>query len=161
MNTKYHCLECRKPISAGVHAFSQEIYGYSLCLKDQFYLEESGATAQAIDLYLALKARDFPLKLEYFDGSKHIDIAMPGKLYIEISQYQYLTDWEMHRSRSDVAGPGETKIPIILIPNDMLYTKKTFTRVVNELSKACRVMLNSEYRFSIYSAPPLTADQLQ
>jgi hypothetical protein len=159
MNTRYYCLECRKPISAGVHAFSQEIYGYSLCLKDQFYLEESGATAQTIDLYLALKARNFPVKLEYFDGNKHVHIAMPGKLYIELSQYQYLPDWEMHCSRS--GDPGEMKIPIILIPNDMLDTRKTFTHVVNELSKACRVMLNSEYRFSIYCAPPLTADQLQ
>src|SRR5712672_720854 len=75
MKTRFYCLECRQPISPGVHEFSQEIYGYSLCMKDQLRIEESGATAQAIDLYLALKARNFPVELEYFDGYRHVDIA--------------------------------------------------------------------------------------
>ena len=50
MNTQFYCLECRQPISAGVHEFSQELYAYSLCLMDQYYMEESGASAQAIEL---------------------------------------------------------------------------------------------------------------
>ena len=70
-----------------MHEFSQELYGYSLCMKDQYLLGESGATAQTVDLYLALKARNFPVKLEYFDGYKLVDIAVPGKLYIEVSGY--------------------------------------------------------------------------
>jgi hypothetical protein len=159
MKKQFYCLECCKPISEGVHAFSQELYGHSLCIKDQFYLEESGASAQAIDLYLALRARNFPVKLEYFDGKKHVDIAMPGKLYIELSGYGWLADWEMISREESNAGP--MKIPIILIPNDMLETKKTFARVVNELSKACRVMLKPQQDFSMYYAPALTAAQLQ
>jgi hypothetical protein len=130
-------------------------------MKDQFYLEESGATAQVIDLYLALKARDFPVKLEYFNGWKHIDIAMPGKLYIELGGYEYFTEWEMLSCGSGTGNSGEGKIPIILIPGDMLDTKKAFKRVLNELSKACRVMLKNEYGFSNYCAPPLTKAQLQ
>src|SRR5437867_3837319 len=85
MKTIPHCLECGLPISRGVHEFSQRIYRHSLCMKDQFLIEESGATAQAVDLYLALKSRNFPLVLEYFDGYKHVDIALPGKLYIEVN----------------------------------------------------------------------------
>ena len=161
MKTQFYCLECRQPISAGVHEFSQELYGYSLCMKDQYFLEESGATAQAIDLYLALKARNFPVKLEYFDGYKRIDIAVPGKLYIEVSGYEYLADWEMISGRCGAADRKESKIPIILVSNDMLDTKPAFTRVVNELSKACRVILQPECGFSVSCAPPWTAVQLQ
>ena len=159
MKKQFYCLECCRPISEGVHAFSQELYGHSLCMKDQFYLEGSGATAQAIDLYLALKAREFPVKLEYFDGKKHVDIAMPGKLYIELSGYERLSDWE--NISGTECNADSMKIPIILIPGNMLGTKKTFARVVNELSKACRVMLKPRQEFSIYGAPALTAAQLQ
>src|ERR1700687_1414477 len=84
MKTIPHCIECRQPISWGVHVFSQSIYGHSLCMKDQYLIGESGATGQAVDLYLALKSRNFPLVLEYFDGHKHVDMAIPGKLYIEL-----------------------------------------------------------------------------
>src|SRR5450432_2980720 len=85
MKTTPYCLECRQPISWGVHVFSQRVYGHSLCMRVQYLIAESGATGQAVDLYLALKSRNFPLVLEYFDGHKHIDIAIPGKLYIEVN----------------------------------------------------------------------------
>lgn len=161
MNTQFYCLECCQSISAGVHEFSQELYGYPLCMKDQYFLEESGATAQAIDLYLALKARKFPVKLEYFDGYKRIGIAVPGKLYIEVGGYDYLADWDIISGMADAADEKGLKIPIILVSNDMLDTKRTFSRVVNELSKACRVILQPEPGFFISCAPPWTSVQLQ
>lgn len=161
MKTETRCIECGKSISRGIHEFSQELYGYSLCMKDQCLLQESGATAQAIDLYLALKARNFPVKLEYFDGYKCIDIAVPGKLYIEVSGYDYLADWQMISDMGCAADPKGIKIPIILISHDMLGSKQTFTRVVNELSKACQVILKPNCGFPVSCAPPWTPAQLQ
>lgn len=161
MNTRFYCLECRQPISAGVHEFSQELYGYSLCMKDQYYLEESGATAQSIDLYLALKARNFPVKLDYFDGYKRIGIAVPGKLFIEVSGHDYVTEWETICSLANTEDQKKLKVPVIIVSNGMLETKRTFSRVVNELSKACRVILQPDCGFSSYSAPPWTTVQLQ
>ncbi len=161
MNTQFFCLECRKPISAGVHEFSQELYGYSLCMKDQYYFEESGATAQSIDLYLALKARNFPVKLEYFDGYKRIGIAVSGKLFIEVSGHDYLADWEMICDLANASDQQKLKIPVIIVSNGMLDTKRTFSRVVNELSKACRVILQPDLGFSVSCAPRWTSVQLQ
>jgi len=160
MKTKFYCLECKQPISRGVHEFSQELYGYSLCMKDQYLLGESGATAQTVDLYLALKARNFPVKLEYFDGFKHVDIAVPGKLYIEVSGH----DLAERQIIAGLAGEGyavQMRIPTILVSNAMLGKRQSFTHVVNELSKACRVILKPDSGFSVSCAPPLTAGQLQ
>ena len=160
MKTTFYCLECRQPISRGVHEFSQELYGYSLCMRDQFLLGESGASAHTVDLYLALKARNFPVELEYFDGYKHVDIAVPGKLYIEVSGH----DLAERQIIAGLAGNGymlEMKIPTILISNTMLDKKRSFSHVVDELSKACRVILNPVCGFSVACAPPFTSAQLQ
>jgi hypothetical protein len=160
MKTKFYCLECRQPISQGVHEFSQELYGYSLCMKDQYLLGESGVAAHTIDLYLALKARKFPVKLEYFDGYKHVDIAVPGKLYIEVGGH----DLAERQIIAGLAGYGHTlemKIPTILVSNTMLDKKRSFSHVVNELSKACRIILKPDCEFSVACAPPLTEAQLQ
>jgi hypothetical protein len=128
MKTIMRCLECRLPISWGVHEFSQRIYGHSLCMRDQFLLEESSASAHVIDLYLALKQRNFPFVLGYFDGYKQVDLALPGKLYIEING-----SYNLERL--------DKNIPTIIIPKISLETKRSFVHTVEELSKACRVIL--------------------
>lgn len=160
MKTNFCCLECGQPISQGVHEFSRELYGYPICMKDQFLLGESGASAHTVDLYLALKARNFPVKLEYFDGYKCVDIAVPGKLYIEVSG----PDLAERQIISELTGDNDTlemKIPTILISNAMLGKKRSFSHVVDELSKACRVILNPVGGFSVACAPPFTDVQLQ
>jgi hypothetical protein len=160
MKTNFYCIECGLPISRGVHEFSRELYGYSICMKDQFLFGESGASAHTVDLYLALKARNFPVKLEYFDGYKHVDIAVPGKLYIEVSGH----DLAERQMTADLLGHGqmfELKIPTILVSNAMLDKKRSFSHVVDELSKACRVILNPAGGFSVACAPPFTDAQLQ
>jgi hypothetical protein len=161
MKTIPHCLECGQPISWGVHEFSQQLYGHSLCMKDQWLLGESGATAQVVDVYLALKSRNFPLVLEYFDGHKHVDIALPGKLYIEVNGAYHQSDWKTMNDLTDfVYSPGK-KIPTIIISNAIVENPGTFAHVVDELSKACRLMLKPSYEFSVACAPPLTRAQLQ
>ena len=141
MKTIPYCLECGQPLSRGVNLFSRRIYGHSLCMKDQRKIQESGATGQAIDLYLALKSRSFPVALEYWDGHKHVDIALPGKLYIEVngpypnSRSQIMTD--LTRTVFSL----EKNIPTIIIPNSMLENPALFDHAVNEISKACRMVM--------------------
>jgi hypothetical protein len=129
-------------------------------MKDQFLLDESGADAHTVDLYLALKSRNFPVELEYFDGYKRVDIAVPGKLYIEICGH----DLAGRQIISGQTGDGrmlEMKIPTILVSNTMLGKKRSFSHIVDELSKACRVILNPAGGFSVVCAPPFTEAQLQ
>ncbi len=141
MKTIPCCLECGQPISRGVHLFSRRIYGHSLCMKDQWKLEESGATGRTIDLYLSLKSRNFPVALEYWDGHKHVDIALSGKLYIEVNgpynnnRNQIMTD--LTRTVFSL----EKNIPTIIIPHSMLENVVLFEHAVNEISKACRLVM--------------------
>ena len=161
MKTNPHCIECGKPISWGVHVFSQRIYGHSLCLKDQCEIAESGATGQAVDLYLALKSRKFPLVLEYFDGHKHVNMALPGRLYIEVNEPYLLTSQQAMNELTDSIYSLEKNIPTIIISHAMLDNPKTFDHVVNELSKACRIMLKPLENYPFSLTPPLTSAQLQ
>ena len=141
MKTNPHCLECGQPISWGVHLFSHRIYGHSLCMKDQCMIAESGATAQAVDLYLALKARNFPVVLEYFDNDKLVDIALPEKLHIEVNGSNQNTKKQIMTGLARTVYSLEKNIPTIIIPNSMLEQPKSFEHIVNEISKACRMML--------------------
>ena len=161
MKTTHHCLECGQPISRGVSEFSRQLYGHPLCMKDQWLLGESGATAQAVDLYLALKSRNFPVVLEYFDGHRHVDIALPGKLYIELNGTYHQAITQAMTGLSNAVYATEKKIPTIMISHAMLDNPGTFARVVDELSKACRVMSKPWIEFSVACAPPFTVAQLQ
>lgn len=143
MKTIPCCLECGQPLSRGVHLFSRRIYGHSLCMKDQWRLEESGATALAIDLYLELKSRNFPVALEYWDGHKHVDIALAGKLYIEVNGPSHNSRSQIMTDLTRTVFSLEKNIPTIIIPNAMLENAKLFDHAVNEISKACRMVLKS------------------
>ncbi len=130
-------------------------------MKDQYLLGESGAAAEVVDLYLALKSQNFPVVLGHFDGNKDIDIAIPGKLHIEV----YGEDDPVHaRAMNDFERSVYTlqnKIPTILISMTTIGNPKTFSRLVSELSKACRAIMKPVYEFSVACAPPFTAAQLQ
>jgi len=156
-----HCIECGQPISRGVHEFSQQLYGYSLCMKDQYLIVESGATAPVVDLYLALKSRDFPVVLEYFDGYRHVNIALPGKLYIELNDGYDQPNMQVIADLRRSVYSLKKKIPTIIISKEMLINPASFTHIVGELSKACRVVLRPSYEFAVACAPPFTAAQLQ
>ncbi len=161
MKTIPRCLECRQPISWGVHEFSQSIYGHSLCLKDQCLIGESGASAQAVDLYLALKSRNFPIVLAYFDGHKYVDMALPGILHIEVTGPCQPLNWQLMSDLSRAVYSLEKKIPTIIISIALLDNPATFSHVVEELTKACRGMLRPSNELFIPFAPPLTVAQLQ
>jgi hypothetical protein len=161
MKTIPHCIECGDPLSWGVHVFSQRIYGHSLCLRDQCAIAESGAPGRNVDLYLALKSRNFPLVLEYFDGQKHVDMAMPGKLFIEVNDHRHQNSFQAMNDLTSSVYSLEKKIPTIIISDRMLENPESFDHVVNELSKACNIMLKPIPAYSFSIAPPLTLAQLQ
>ena len=110
-------------------------------MKDQWRVEESGATALTIDLYLKLKSRNFPVELEYWDGQKHVDIALPNKLYIEINGPYHNSRSKFMTELTRTVFSLEKNIPTIIIPNAMLENEKLFDHAVNEISKACRMVL--------------------
>jgi hypothetical protein len=159
MKTNAFCVECKQPISRGVDEFSQRLYGHSLCMKDQYLLGESGASGKAVDLYLALKSRNFPVVLEHFDGFKQVDLAIPGKLYIEVCMSYHHSGRQAMKDLSFSVYSQEKKIPTIIIPDVMLNHPRSFMHVVDELTKACRVVLNQTSILSIF--PAVTAVQLQ
>lgn len=159
MKPAYYCLTCGLPISQGVHQFSQSIYGHSLCLRDQFMIEESGAAARTVDLFLALKSRGFPLVLEYFDGNKRVDMALPDKLYIEVNECYTHGYYQMIADLVGTVHSLEKNIPTVMIPCSMLENPLSFEHAVKEISKACAMMLKKPVISSM--VPPLSAAQLQ
>jgi hypothetical protein len=122
---------------------------------------ESGAPGRTIDLYLALKSRNFPLVLAYFDGQKHIDIAMPGNLFIEVHERRRQNKSQALNDLTSSVYSLEKKIPTIIISDTMLENPDSFEFVVSELSKACIMVLKHVPARSFTVSPPLTVSQLQ
>jgi hypothetical protein len=159
MKTTHHCLACGKPISDGFFEFSTEVYRFPLCIRHLFLIEERGTTQQALKLFFALKEREFPVVLEFYDGYKHIDIALPGQLYIEVNgSYHELANQAMTDISRSVCSL-ERNIPTIIISSKTLNSPRGFTHAVEELSKACRLMQNHSVMSDL--AQSVTAVQLQ
>jgi hypothetical protein len=141
MKTTLFCLECGKHLTEGVHDFSVLVYGHPLCMSHQTFIAESGVSPRAIDLYLALKSRDLPVALEYFDGHKHVDIALPGKLYIEINGSHHYDSMQALADLNRSVYSLQENISTIAVPNYLLNHPETFRLTVEELAKACRSLL--------------------
>lgn len=137
MNNEHCCLECGHPISTGVYNFSTEVHGYPLCLKHQAWLTESTASGEAIKLYLALKSNKLPVQLEYWNGEKTIDIAIPGKLYIEVDisengeQEQVLADF------LDAFHNWKEGVPSFRILGSFILNWYEFDIIVEKLTEIC------------------------
>jgi very-short-patch-repair endonuclease len=85
MIMRYYCSVCNLTISEKVYHYSMERYGKALCMDHQ-----KTVTSQAIRLSDALKRLNIEHRLEYYDGYKHVDIAVLwAKLYIEIEGRQH------------------------------------------------------------------------
>ena len=144
MKTIPHCLECGIPVSWGVHLFSRRIYGHCLCIKDQCMIEESGATAHVVDLYLGLKAAGIPVVLRHFDGCQYADIVLPGKLYITVKgpfskeRNQNMTD--LFRNMDS----GQKRFLTIHISNAILQNPDTFDLALKEIAKICRKLMKKK-----------------
>jgi very-short-patch-repair endonuclease len=81
----YHCSICKEPISKNDFERSMTNIGAALCLNHQRVV-----TPQAIKLSKALKNLHIDHQLEFFDGFKHVDLAIPNaKMYIELDGTQH------------------------------------------------------------------------
>jgi len=143
MNDLYHCLQCDKSITKGVSDFSKEVYGVSLCIRHQILIHESIATQEAKALFLALKFNKIPAVLEYSDGIKTIDIAIPGKLYIEVDgRHHDDSDQALTDLLRNFHSWNKEKIPTIRIPNSLVNDPKLFRKAVNCLTEMCMEFQN-------------------
>jgi hypothetical protein len=138
MDHAHHCLECGHSITQGVFDFSTEVYGIPLCFKHQNWVNESEASKEALSLYFALKSNGISVVLEYSDGHKKVDIAIPGKLYIEIDGAyhhepdQALTDFlrSFHSWKQN--------IPTFHIANQHIWNSYHFGIIVDRLTELCK-----------------------
>lgn len=142
MKTHLNCLECGKQLTEGISEFSMDVYGYPLCLKHQTFINESAAAQHAIDLYFALKTKKIPVVLEYWDGYKHVDIAIPGKLYIEVNGVHHYESIQALIDLRRTVYSLKENISTILVPNYLLDHPAMFRLTVEELAKACRSLIN-------------------
>lgn len=142
MKTHLHCLECGKQLSEGLTEFALDVYGYPLCLKHQVTITESAATQHAIDLYFALKSKKIPVVLEYWDGQQHVDIAIPGKLYIQVNGAHHYQSIQALTDLRRTAHALKENISTIFVPDYLLQHPAMFRLTVEELAKACRSLIN-------------------
>jgi hypothetical protein len=137
MSNSYHCLECGNSISVGVMEFSTEVHGVSLCLKHQIWISESEASAEAVSLYYALKSNKIPVELEFWDGTKTIDIAIPGKLYIQLDGEQHYEAEEALAGLLRDLHAWKDEIPTFKISNSHLRNQYHFEMIVDRLTDIC------------------------
>ena len=137
MENIYQCLQCGVSISEGVSEFSRDIHGVPLCFTHQRWIEESPATDEAIAFYFALKSNQIPVVLEYKDGGKTIDIAIPGKLYIELESKQATNSDKDLKDLLISFESWKKEIPTIRIPNSLVYNHHQFKFTVNRLTEMC------------------------
>lgn len=141
MITVLNCMECGKSLTQGVKAFSLDVFGYPLCVKHQVSIAESGASPQAVALYFALKLEKIPVILEYWDGHKHVDIALPGRLYIEVNGSQHCESLQALIDLRRTVYSLEENVSTILVPNYLLDHPGMFRATVKELTKACKLLM--------------------
>jgi hypothetical protein len=134
MDDLYTCLHCGKSISNGIFEFSIDVYGVPLCLKDQVLLIESSASQEAKDLFLALRYHKIPVELEYHDGNKTFDIAIPGKLYIEVEGVQKDETATVQADLFSLPATETGRIPTIKIPHYIVNSPNLFKKTVDGLA---------------------------
>jgi len=137
VNHSHLCLECGASLSEGVYTYSIDTYGFPLCQAHQRWLDSARVAEEAIKLYFALKLSNLPVELEHNDGKKTIDIAVPGKLYIELdgpfnsSNDQALTD--LLRSFYSLKGG----IATVRIPSEFINSHYEFNLILDRLVEIC------------------------
>jgi hypothetical protein len=137
MDSLYCCHECLRPISIGVYNFSMEVFCLPLCLKHQSWITESKASPEAISLYFALKSNNLPVELEFWDGHKTIDIAIPGKLHIEVDDsYQEDAD-QVVADFLESIHTWKDHIPTFRVSNNHVRNTYHFAIIVDSLTELC------------------------
>lgn len=104
-----------------------------------FLFNKKKTTEPQIVLYDLLKAKGVEAILEYYDGHKTVDIAIPeAKLFIEIDGLDHFTDPEKietdfkREHYSDVSKFSTIHIPNIIINHHAWRVAEGIVKVVNK-----------------------------
>lgn len=74
------CFACQAPITWAESNYSADMFDYELCRSCQGYIrdhETDSTTGPNVWLWIELRSRGVPVKLEKWDGHKTIDLAIP------------------------------------------------------------------------------------
>ena len=137
MSNIYQCLECGKTISEGVHIFSTKVHGFPLCLKHQCWIVESNASLEAKAVYFALRYNSLPVVLEYSDGKFIKDVAIPGKLFIEVDSREQQVSEEAFTNLFLDFYSWKEQIPTFKMPKATVNNPDQFRHTVNRLVQIC------------------------
>ena len=106
----YWFIRCNIDISDGEYEYSMDHFGRALCRefqhgkrsnygkdyhssyskKGSFHSKKDATPPLAKALYKKLKKLNIKCELEYYDGYKHVDLAIPwARLYIEVDGYHH------------------------------------------------------------------------
>jgi len=137
MSNIYQCLECGKTLSEGVHIFSTKVHGFPLCLKHQCWIVESNASPEAKAIYFALKHNRLPAVLEYCDGHQTMDVAVPGKLFIQVEARQKPLTEEAFTNLFLDFHSWKDQVPTFKMPRSTVNDPEQFRTTVNRLVELC------------------------
>ena len=137
-NRKLECQNCFIKITDKVFDYSTQNFGCSLCWPCQkgfcYIFETTSATPESISLYFALRRRGVPAELEYDDGFKRVDIAVPeAKVHIEVDGVQHNLDSQQamrdltRTLNSYKRGYCTLRIPNSLVKHNLKQTAEKIT----------------------------------
>jgi hypothetical protein len=146
---RYYCNVCNETITENIYRYSMDHYGRALCITHQRGLSVEKnrlkkSTPQAIKLSNALTSRGIENELEYFDGFKHIDIAIPkAKLFLELDGSQHILSSK--QLRSDIERDShshEAGFSTVRIRND--YIDRNLNKVTDNIVEICAIQYQKE-----------------
>jgi hypothetical protein len=133
----YHCLICDKPITPKVYYDSLTYSGVPLCFPHRRMIDESRASPCTMKLYFALRENKLPVELEFKDGVKTIDIALPDLLYIEVSAKSRLNADQAFTDLLKTIFPDKKNIPTLSIPDTLILDEFRFKKAVSRIIEMC------------------------
>jgi hypothetical protein len=138
MDKTPHCLECGRSLSPGVYDYSSDVFGIPLCLKHQEWISASDVSKEAISLYFALKANGVPVVLEWADKQKTVDMAIPGKLYIEVDGEDQQEPDQALIDFSRSIDSWKDRIPTFRVSNALIRNSYYLSLIVDKLTELAR-----------------------
>lgn len=145
------CLDCKKELSYMVHRSAMDQYGVELCEHHQQLIKRlmrrHNTPVEAVQLYYGLKRSGVYPMLEWWDGTKSIDIALSRvKLNLEVDMdYQMLTceqaintlEARMHSYKD---GFTTIRIPHVLIRQCLADTIDAVLSIMESMKAQRRVV---------------------
>ncbi|HET8736983.1 MAG TPA: hypothetical protein VFM69_10315 [Pricia sp.] len=132
------CLECNKELGYTVYQNAMDTLGVALCEIHQKRISRLIATnntpREAIQLYYGLKEAGVTAMLEWWDGTKSIDIAISRvKLNIEIdTEYHMMTHEQAINDLEEAMHSFKNGFTTIRIPHVLIkyYLKETVVNIL-------------------------------